>query len=197
MKKIIGLLSILGMTMLLLSACGDENDPTMNGLASSSSKIEAKNSDSSENKKETSSESKESTSELSNDSIKNAISNKDSGIDIESVNGSYTNSDSTVQITLNGRELLSNKQTEKGMLMDISTIWKVMKDNFDYSKFSNIGVSIRYPLASDGGSSTDEFVIKSDVSGTKLDQLDSDDFLFKNVPAFATSWWQSEALPDL
>ncbi|MCZ2492475.1 hypothetical protein [Dellaglioa carnosa] len=54
MKKIVRLLGTLGIAMLLLSACGDENDPTMNGSESSSSKIEAKNSNSSEEKKEAS-----------------------------------------------------------------------------------------------------------------------------------------------
>lgn len=134
---------------------------------------------------------------LSNDSIRSTIESADSGIDVESVNGSYTDADSTVQIVLNGRELASNKQAERAMLMDISTVWKTVKDNFDYSKISNIGVSVKYPLKDEGGNTSSEYVIKSDISGSKLDQLNSDGFNYKNVPNFATNWWQSEALPKL
>ncbi|MHC6536182.1 hypothetical protein ACYUMT_04755 [Latilactobacillus sakei] len=134
---------------------------------------------------------------LSNDSIQSTIESADSGIDVESVNGSYADSDSTVQIVLNGRELASNKQAERAMLMDISTIWKTVKDNFDYSKISNIAVSVKYPLKDEGGNTSSEYVIKSDISGNKLDQLNSDGFNYKNVPNFATNWWQSEALPKL
>lgn len=134
---------------------------------------------------------------LSNDSIQSTIESADSGIDVESVNGSYTDADSTVQIVLNGRELASNKQAERAMLMDISTVWKTVKDNFDYSKISNIGVSVKYPLKDEGGNTSSEYVIKSDISGSKLDQLNSDGFNYKNVPNFATNWWQSEALPKL
>lgn len=135
--------------------------------------------------------------DLSNASIQEAIESADSGIDVESVNGSYTDADSTVQIVLNGRELASNKQAERAMLMDISTVWKTVKDNFDYSKISNIGVSVKYPLKDEGGNTSSEYVIKSDISGSKLDQLNSDGFNYKNVPNFATNWWQSEALPKL
>lgn len=134
---------------------------------------------------------------LSNDSIQSTIESADYGIDVESVNGSYTDADSTVQIVLNGRELASNKQAERAMLMDISTVWKTVKDNFDYSKISNIGVSVKYPLKDEGGNTSSEYVIKSDISGSKLDQLNSDGFNYKNVPNFATNWWQSEALPKL
>ncbi|WP_413476721.1 lipoprotein [Latilactobacillus fuchuensis] len=134
---------------------------------------------------------------LSNDSIRSTIESADSGIDVESVNGSYTDADSTAQIVLNGRELASNKQAERAMLMDISTVWKTVKDNFDYLKISNIGVSVKYPLKDEGGNTSSEYVIKSDISGNKLDQLNSDGFNYKNVPNFATNWWQSEALPKL
>lgn len=134
---------------------------------------------------------------LSNDSIESAISNQNSSLDIESVNGSYADSDSTVQITLNGREALTDKQTEKGMLMDISDVWKAIQASIDYSKFSNIGVSVKYTLKDASGNTSSDFVIKSDMSGAKLSQLNSSNFDWHNVPTFATSWWQSPALPDL
>lgn len=133
----------------------------------------------------------------SNDTIESAITEQNSNLDIESINGSYTDTDSTVQITLNGRELLTKKQTEKGMLMDISDVWKAIKKNTDYSKFSNIGVSVKYPLVDESGKSEPEFVIKSDMTGTKLELLNTDSFDWNNVPTFATSWWQSPALPEL
>ncbi|WP_300562792.1 hypothetical protein [Companilactobacillus sp.] len=178
----------------------DDKSVTKTIKIKESKKLQNENSNNNEENYSTANTTESTTSEqpsLSNDSIQSTIESADSGIDVESVNGSYTDTDSTVQIVLNGRELASNKQAERAMLMDISTIWKTMKDNFDYSKISNIAVSVKYPLKDEGGNTSSEYVIKSDISGNKLDQLNSDGFNYKNVPNFATNWWQSEALPKL
>lgn len=137
------------------------------------------------------------SNELSNSSIKRAIKDNAGGVDLISVNGSYVDSDSTVQIEIKGKEAFTNKQTYKGMLMDISSIWKVFKDDLDYSQFSSINISVTYPLTDDGGNSSDEYVIKSEITGNKLSEFNSDRFIYKNVPSFATDWWQSDALPNL
>lgn len=132
-----------------------------------------------------------------NEGIQSAISDKDANVQVTSVNGSYTDSESTTQIELKGRELLSDKQTEKGMLMDIATVWKAIASTYSPNAFENVGVSVTYPLKDKSGSVTDSYVIKSDLTGAKFAQLDPDGFNWQNVPSFATSWWQSDALPDL
>lgn len=132
----------------------------------------------------------------SNDSIQSSLSSTNA--DVTSVNGSYfSDNDYTVQIELKGREALTNKQTEKGMLMDIAEVWKSLRTSLPLDKFSNIGVSVKYPLTDQGGNSSDEYVIKSSISGAKLKQLNAENFDWHNVPTFATDWWQHDALPVL
>jgi hypothetical protein len=130
----------------------------------------------------------------SNASIKQYLK-KNTNVKILEVNGYYAAEagQSTVQVTIQGSENLTKKMTVQSMYMDISSIWKAFRKT-DMSNFSNIGISVKYPLQDDGGNETNEYVIKSGITPEKLSQLNVTNFMFKNVPTFATSWWQHPAL---
>lgn len=130
----------------------------------------------------------------SNKSVKKAIKKYAKDVKVKSVQGSFIGQDDTVQITLKGKENLTDKMTVKGMYIDISNVWKALRKT-DLSHMSNIGVSVKYPLQDQAGNSTSSYVIKSDISPDKINAINPDNFLFKNVPTYADNWWQHSALP--
>lgn len=132
----------------------------------------------------------------SNKSIKQALKKYAPSVKVKSVNGSYIGHDDTTQIVITGQENLTDKMTVKGMYLDIASVWKAFKKT-DTSKLSNIGVSVKYPLTDEGGNSTKEYVIKSDITPTKLEMLNAEGFDSNNVPTFSTEWWQHSALPEI
>ncbi|MDC4187117.1 hypothetical protein MK904_13680 [Loigolactobacillus coryniformis] len=132
----------------------------------------------------------------SNKSVKRAIKRYAKDVKIKSVQGSFLGQNDTVQITLKGKENLTNKMTVKGMYIDISNVWKALQKT-DLSHMSNIGISVKYPLQDQAGNSTSSFVIKSNISPDKINAINPDTFLFENVPTYADTWWQHTALPSI
>lgn len=132
----------------------------------------------------------------SNATVKKAIKQYAPSVKVKTVAGSYMGQDDTTQITIKGKEGLTDKLTTKGMYMDIAAVWKALKKT-DTSHLSNVGVAVEYPLEDDAGNSTKTLVIKTDISPTKLSELNAKNFDYDNVPTFATSFWQHDALPEI
>lgn len=132
----------------------------------------------------------------SNATVKKAIKQYAPSVKVKTVAGSYMGKDDTTQITIKGKEGLTDKLTTKGMYMDIAAVWKALKKT-DTSHLSNVGVAVEYPLEDDAGNSTKTLVIKTDISPTKMSELNAKNFDYDNVPTFATSFWQHDALPEI
>lgn len=135
----------------------------------------------------------------SNKSVKSAITEDgDNNLKVKEVNGVYSDSNSKdVAITLKGKENISNKMTVKGFWLDIRTVWINLKKSGDTKNFENVNVSVKYPLQDEAGNTTNEYVVKTNISGEKLSAINTENFLFKNVPNYADSYWQSPALPKI
>lgn len=114
------------------------------------------------------------------------------------VNGQYFDpAAKTVAIELKGSDALTDKMTTKGFLMDIRSVWIALKKSGDANNFENVNVSVKYPLQDTAGNSSNKYVVKTSISGVKIQNLNIENFLFKNVPNYADSYWQSTALPDV
>lgn len=132
----------------------------------------------------------------SNATVKMAIKEYAPSVKVKTVAGSYMGQDDTTQVTIKGKEGVTDKLTTKGMYMDISSVWKALKKT-DLTHLKNVGVAVEYPLQDDAGNSTKTLVIKTYISPAKLGELNAKNFDYDNVPTFATSFWQHDALPEI
>lgn len=134
-----------------------------------------------------------------NNQVKTALKKYGSNdLKVTFVNGQYFDPTAkTVAIELKGSDALTDKMTTKGFLMDIRSVWIALKKSGDANNFENVNVSVKYPLQDTAGNSSNKYVVKTSVSGAKIQNLNIENFLFKNVPNYADSYWQSTALPDV
>lgn len=136
---------------------------------------------------------------LSNSDVKSAIKKySDQQVKVKKVNGVYTNHNSKdVTVELKGQDVISDKMTAKGFLADTRSVWIAIKKSGDAKNFENVNVSIKYPLQDTAGNSSNEYVMKTSISGSKIQNLNVDNFLAENVPNYADNYWQSNAFPRM
>lgn len=126
---------------------------------------------------------------------------KDNGadnLDIKSVTGTYADRNSKdVTIELRGQENVTAKMTAKGFLMDTASVWTALKKSGDAKNFENVNVSIKFPLEDTAGNKSNEWVMKTSLSGDKINNINADNFKSDNVPVYADKYWQSNVFPRL
>lgn len=114
--------------------------------------------------------------------------------DVISVNGQFEAEPYTVHVELMGKENLTTNMTVTSMRLAIREVLYTVK-NLNL-KFSNVGVSVKYPLTDQYGNSNDEFVIKSNFGAETIDKLNKDKNKLEtdNLPVIADEWWEHPAL---
>lgn len=166
--------------------------------ASSEKKAKSSITESSKSKSSKTSNKVNSKELLSNNDVKKAIHKSNPNLKITSINGMYdSKGEKTVAIELKGQDAVTDKLTTEGFLMDIRSVWFAFKESGDAENFDNVNVSVKYPLQDEAGNSSNVYVVKTNISGFKLSNINVKHFLFKNVPAYADSYWQHTALPKI
>ncbi|GKV69842.1 hypothetical protein NCCP2716_23400 [Sporosarcina sp. NCCP-2716] len=114
--------------------------------------------------------------------------------DVISVNGQFEAEPYTVHVELQGQESLTTNMTVKSMKLAIREVLYSVK-GLDL-KFSNVGVSVKYPLTDQYGNSNDEFVIKSNFGAETIGKMNKDKNKLDadNLPVIADEWWEHPAL---
>lgn len=173
-----------------------ESKKVSSSLAASAKKKQTKKK--AESSKAAKSKTQSSKELLSNGDVKKAIYKSKPNLKVTSVNGMYDDKTSkTVAIELKGQDAVTDKLTTKGFLMDVRSVWFAIKESGDAENFDNVSVSVKFPLEDEAGNSSNSYVVKTDISGFKLNNINVKRFLFKNVPTYADSYWQHNALPKV
>lgn len=122
--------------------------------------------------------------------VKKVIHKYAKDIKIKSVKGSILGmAGDTVQITLKGKENLTDKMTVKGSYQDICMVYRALK-KANISNFKNIGVAEKI----DG-----KYVVKTDTDPDKIASISNNDlrYNYNNLPSYTTHFWQMPSLPKL
>lgn len=134
----------------------------------------------------------------SNVQVKKAIKKSNPNLKITSVNGVYMDPKSKdVAVEIKGQDAVSEKLTTEGFLMDVRSVWLALKESGDAENFENVNVSVKFPMTDEAGNDSNEYVVKTGISGFKINNLNVKRFLFKNVPTYADNYWQYPTLPKV
>ncbi|SIT91628.1 hypothetical protein [Edaphobacillus lindanitolerans] len=189
MKKII---AILAAAMLLLAACG-ESEEKKNDEPEKKETSAAPKEEKAEPAKEKAEEPKEESEEVDTQKVLEKALKKKLGDEFISLNGVFVGDEYFGQIELKGTESMTPKLTVKSMKLSIRDALYVIRDSkVGAENFSNIGVSVKYPLVSADGKTADEYVIKSDFTGETVAKLDGANQ--NNIQDFASDWWEHPAV---
>lgn len=122
--------------------------------------------------------------------VKKVIHKYAKDVSVKSVKGSILGIDGdTVQITLKGKENLTDKMTVKGSYQDICMVYNALK-KANISNFKNIGIAEKI----DG-----KYIVKTDTTPDKLSATTKNDLKYKynDLPSYTTHFWQLASLPKL
>lgn len=192
MKKLIMLLAISA----LLAACGEEEtEPAKEPEEQTETSAEpeeqpAEEEPETEESDDTTEETvEEGPQEMIEKALKEELDDK-----FISLNGVFVGEEYFGQIELKGAEGITQNLTVKGMKLAVRDALAAVRDSgVDASKFSNLGVSVKYPLVSPEGETSDEYVIKADFTGETVAGLD-DKANQNNIQNYASSWWEHPAI---
>lgn len=175
-------------SLIVASSKKKEADKKVKSSITASSKVETSKTSNKTSSKEL----------LSNSDVKKVIHKSNPNLKVTSVNGMYdSKEEKTVAIELKGQDAVTNKLTTEGFLMDIRSVWFAFKESGDAENFDNVNVSVKFPFRDEAGNSSNVYVVKTNISGFKLSNINVKHFLFKNVPTYADSYWQHTALPEI
>ena len=130
----------------------------------------------------------------SDKAVRKAIKQNTDGIKIIATNGSFIGHDDFVQVTIQAdSENVTDKLHTFGMYSDINKIWKALNRS-DLSQVSKVNVAVKDKLKDQDGNVSNVYVIKSEISKDKIKKINSKTFVVEDVPTYADSWYQHEAL---
>lgn len=93
-----------------------------------------------------------------------------------------------VLLTLNGSDNITQNLIYKGMLMDSSDLAEGFKNSG--LEIHDIMMSWQFPLIDTYGNEEDGEVLRINLSGESLNQINFDNFLFENLPSIADNYWE-------
>ena len=183
----------------MVSSSVKESKKNSSSVAASSEKKAKHSAAEKTNAKSSKASSKATSKSLSsNKDVKKAIQKSNPNLKITSVNGVYMDPKSKdVAVEIKGQDAVSEKLTTKGFLMDVRSVWFALKESGDSENFENVNVSVKFPMTDEAGNDSNEYVVKTGISGFKINNLNVKRFLFKNVPTYADNYWQYPNLPKV
>lgn len=104
----------------------------------------------------------------------------------------YNHDDKYVLIKAKGTENLTNKMVVQGMLLDIETCLKQLKE----LKKVDIDFNIVYSMVDAKGNVSDDIVIKATYTWSNRSEINFDNFITDNIPVIADEWWMHPALEE-